>query len=297
MNKTAIALGFFDGLHLGHAELIKTTIRRAEEIGAEPTVLTFDTHPDTYVFGREVPLLTGSDERAEIIRRLFGVENVLFIHFSEEVMHMPWRDFLDSLKNELGAVHLVVGHDFHFGYKGEGNIQRLQEYCAENGMGSDVISAVKLNGEKISSTRIRLLVQAGEMEKAREMLGHPHELSDTVRYGYKLGRRMGTPTINMRIPENVIVPRFGVYATKVFFEGEEHIAVTNVGVRPTVKNGSEPSVESYILDYSGNLYGKRVRVEFMSFLRAEREFESIEALKAQISLDEQATREYFEKNK
>ena len=128
MNKTVIALGFFDGLHLGHAELIKTTIRRAKEKGCEPTVLTFDSHPGTYVSGRSVPLLTGSDERSDIIRRLFGVENVLFIHFSEEVMRMPWRDFQDSLRNELGAVHLVVGHDFRFGYKGEGNPVRLQSY-------------------------------------------------------------------------------------------------------------------------------------------------------------------------
>ena len=293
MNKTVIALGFFDGLHLGHAELIKTTIQRALELGAEPTVLTFDTHPDTFVFGREVPLLTGSDERADIIRRLFGVENVFFIHFSEEVMRMPWREFLDSLRNELGAVHLVVGHDFHFGYRGEGNTVLLREYCAEYGMGCDVISAVQLDGETISSTRIRGHVLAGEVEQAARLLGHPHELSDTVRYGYKLGRRMGTPTINMRVPENVIVPRFGVYATRVYFEGQEHIAVTNVGVRPTIKNGTEPSVESYILDFSGNLYGKRVRVEFMKFLRPEREFESIDALKKQIALDEQATREYF----
>lgn len=293
MNATVIALGFFDGLHLGHAELIKTTIRRAAELGAEPTVLTFDTHPDTYVFGKEVPLLTGSDERADIIRRLFGVENVFFIHFSEEVMRMNWRSFLDSLKDELGAVHLVVGHDFHFGYRGEGNTQRLAEYCTEYGMGWDVIPAVKLDGETISSTRIRRHVLNGEMEQARQLLGHPHELCDTVRYGYKLGRRMGTPTINMRIPENVIVPRFGVYATRVFFEGKEHIAVTNVGVRPTVKNGTEPSVESYILDFSGNLYGKKVRVEFMKFLRPEREFDSIEELKAQIARDERATREYF----
>ena len=293
MNKTAIALGFFDGLHLGHAELIKTTIRRAAECGAEPTVLTFDAHPDTYVSGKEVPLLTGSDERAEMIRRLFGVENVLFIHFSEEVMHMNWRAFLDSLRTELGAVHLVVGHDFHFGYKGEGNASRLQAYCGEFSMGSDVIPPVKLDGEIISSTRIRELVRSGEIGAANALLGHPHELTDTVRYGYRLGRRMGTPTINMRVPDNVIVPRFGVYATRVFFEGEEHIAVTNVGVRPTVKHGTEPSVESYILDYSGNLYGKRVRVEFHAFLRPEQKFADITALKEQIFRDETAARDYF----
>lgn len=293
MNKNVIALGFFDGLHRGHAELVKRTKLRAKEIGAEPTVLTFDVHPDTYVSGRDVPLLTSNDERADIIRRLFEVDNVLFIHFSEEVMHMSWRDFLDALCDEAEAVHLVVGHNFRFGYKGEGNIDRLREYCEEKGLGCDVIEPVTFNGKPISSTRIRAHVLSGEMESANELLGHPHELSETVYYGYKLGRRIGSPTINMRIPENVIVPRFGVYATCVFFEGEKHNAVTNIGVRPTVKHGTATSVESYILDYSGNLYGKRVRVEFHSFLRPEQLFESIEALKEQISKDEKNARAYF----
>ena len=191
----------------------------------------------------------------------------------------------------------MVGHDFHFGFRGEGDAAKPREFCAENGMGCDVIPPVKLHGVVISSTRIRTLVQDGKIAEANELLGHPHELTDIVRYGYKLGRRMGTPTINMRVPEHVIVPRFGVYATKVYFEGESHIAVTNVGVRPTVNHGTEPSVESYILDYSGNLYGKRVRVEFMSFLRPEREFESIDALKSQIAMDESAARAYFAENK
>ncbi len=295
MKRTAIALGFFDGLHLGHAELIRRTSQRASEIGAEPTVLTFDAHPDTFVTHKEVLLLTSSEERADIIRRLFGVENVLFIHFSEEVMRMPWRDFLDSLRSELGAVHLVVGHDFRFGYRGEGSAELLQRYCAENGMGSDIIAPVKVDGETVSSTRIRKLVLRGDMEAATRLLGHPHELSDTVRYGYKLGRKMGTPTINMRVPEHVIVPRYGVYATRVFFGDEEHIAVTNVGVRPTFHNGTEPSVESYILDYSGNLYGRKVRVEFHSFIRPERRFDGAEQLRAQIAEDELNVRKYFDR--
>ena len=293
MRKTAIALGFFDGIHLGHAELIKRTCLRAQELTVIPTVLTFDAHPDTFVTGKPVELLTDSEERADIIRRLFGVENVLFIHFNETVMHMSWRDFLDSICSELFAVHLVVGHDFHFGYRGEGNSKLLRSYCDDMGIGCDIISPVTQHGATISSTRIREMVKAGEIESANELLGHPHELSDTVRYGYKLGRKIGAPTINMRVPENVIVPRFGVYATRVFFASEEHIAVTNVGVRPTVNNGTEPSVESYILDYSGNLYGKRVRVEFYAFLRPERKFECIEALRQQIAIDEENTRIFF----
>lgn len=293
MKKTVIALGFFDGLHLGHAELIKRTKERAADSGAEPAVLTFDTHPDIFVLHRDVPLLTSGEERAEMIRRLFGVENVMFVHFSEEVMRMDWRSFLDSLRTELGAQHLVVGHDFRFGYRGEGTAEKLAGYCGGHGMGSDIIPPVKVDGVTVSSTRIRALVSEGDMAGAERLLGHPHELSDIVRSGYKLGRRMGTPTINMHIPEHVIVPRYGVYATRVFFDGEEHTAVTNVGVRPTFANGNTASVESYILDYSGNLYGKRVRVEFYTFIRPERRFDCPEALRAQILTDECAVREYF----
>lgn len=294
MKKAAIALGFFDGLHLGHAALIKKTCERAAELSALATVLTFDTHPGKYVTGEAVELLTECDERAEIIRRVFGVENVFFIHFNESVMRMHWRDFLDSLCIELDATHLVVGHDFRFGFKGEGNVALLAQYCGEKGLTYDIISAVKMGDAPISSTRIRQHIKNGEIEAANALLGHPHQLSGTVRYGYKLGRRIGSPTINMYIPENVIAPRFGVYATRVFFGEEEHIAVTNIGVRPTVNNGSETSVESYILDYSGNLYGRYVRVEFYKFLRPEQQFDSIELLKEQIAIDEQNTRKFFE---
>ncbi|MGE4353629.1 MAG: bifunctional riboflavin kinase/FAD synthetase [Oscillospiraceae bacterium] len=294
MEKTAIALGFFDGIHLGHAELIKRTCQRARELSVTPTVLTFDTHPDTFVTGKPVELLTDSEARADIIRRRFGVENVLFIHFNETVMHMSWREFLDLLCAELSAVYLIVGHDYHFGYKGEGNSDLLRSYCEANGIGCDVIRPVERDGAVISSTRIRELVKRGEIEAANALLGHPHELCGTVYYGYKLGHKIGFPTINMRVPENVIVPRFGVYATRVYFGSETHMAVTNVGVRPTFHNGNEPSVESYILDYSGNLYGRRVRVEFYAFLRPERQFESVDALKRQIALDEAATRRFFD---
>ena len=292
--KRVIALGFFDGVHIGHGELLKRTKQRAAELHAMPSVLSFDVHPDTLVFGKEVPLINSAIGREEIIRRCYGIENVVFIHFNRRVMQMDWRDFLEDLIRDLEICHIVVGHDFCFGYRGQGTATRLREYCAEHGLGCDVIPPVMLDGQIVSSTHIRELIAAGEIEEANRWLGHPHTLADTVHSGYHLGRRLGTPTINMFFPHGVIVPRHGVYATKVYLEnGESYIAVTNVGVRPTVSQDDRVSVESHLLDYSGNLYGRQARVEFYAFLREEIKFSDYAALSEQIHKDAETARGYF----
>lgn len=237
--KRVIALGFFDGVHAGHAALMEMTKRRAAERDAIPTVITFDTHPDTLVKGVEVPLINSPAERAEIIRRIYGIDSVVFIHFSEKTMHMPWREFIDSVTEEMRACHYVVGYDFSFGWKGEGRPARLAAYCTEHGLGCDIISAVRIDGEVVSSTRIRALLTEGRIEEANRLLGHPHSLVDTVRSGFRLGHKLGSPTINMGFAPGVLVPRHGVYAAKVFLDdGTERMAVTNVGVRPTVSGGA-----------------------------------------------------------
>lgn len=292
--KRVIALGFFDGIHIGHGALLERTVQRASEIGAMPSALSFDVHPDTLVFGKPVPLINSSAGRADLIRRLYGIENVIFIHFDRTVMQMPWQEFVQTLIRDMNAAWVVVGHDFRFGWKGEGTAEKLQDYCAEQGIGCDVIPAVMLEGRVVSSTYIRTLIEDGDMERANLYLGHPHTLVDTVHYGFRLGTKMGTPTINMRFPEGVIVPRHGVYAAKAILEdGSSHMAVTNVGVRPTVSGENRVSVESFILDYSGNLYDREVRVEFYKFLRPEQKFESVDALREQILADAETTRKYF----
>ncbi len=293
--KRVIALGFFDGIHIGHAALLERTVQRAREIGAMPSVLSFDIHPDTLVFGKEVPLINSAAGRSDLIRRLFGIENVIFIHFDRRVMQMPWQEFVQTLIQEMDAAWVVVGHDFRFGWKGECTAQRLQDYCADLGLGCDIIPAVTLEGRVVSSTYIRELIENGDMERANQFLGHPHTLVDTVHYGYRLGTKMGTPTINMRFPDGVLVPRYGVYAARAILDdGSEHMAVTNVGVRPTVSGEDRVSVESFILDYSGNLYDRQVRIEFFRFIRPEMKFPSVDALKAQILKDAETTRAYFE---
>ena len=214
-----MALGFFDGIHVGHAALINKIKQRAEETGAEPAVLTFDVHPDNLVFKKTVPLINSAEDRENILSRCFGIDDVVVIPFSQRVMHMDWQDFIDELIDEMNLRWIVVGHDFCFGYKGLGTAEKLKAYCAERGVGCDIIAAVCRDGVVVSSTLIRQLIETGEMEKANEYLGHPHTLTDVIRTGYHLGTKMGTPTINMSFPQGVIIPRHGVYAAKAYIDG------------------------------------------------------------------------------
>lgn len=292
-----MALGFFDGIHVGHAALINKIKQRAEETGAEPAVLTFDVHPDNLVFKKTVPLINSAEDRENILSRCFGIDDVVVIHFNQRVMHMDWQDFIDELIDEMNLRWIVVGHDFCFGYKGLGTAEKLKAYCAERGVGCDIIPAVCRDGVVVSSTLIRQLIETGEMEKANEYLGHPHTLTDVIRTGYHLGTKMGTPTINMSFPQGVIIPRHGVYAAMAYIDGQEYMSVTNVGIRPTVSDSGNVNVESFLLDFCGNLYGHRARIDFYKFLRPERKFDDVNELAAQIKSDAQITREYFERIK
>ena len=187
----------------------------------------------------------------------------------------------------------MAGHDFHFGYRGEGNPERLKLKCRELGLGCDIIHPVLQDGITVSSTYIRTLVAQGEMERARAFLGHPHTLSETVAHGKKLGSALGFPTVNLRIPAGVVVPALGVYATRIWVDGAPHMAVTNVGSRPTVDDGDALTVEGFLLDFEGDLYDKTVRVEFYKFLRPEEKFPSLDALRAEIMRNVEQTRTYF----
>ena len=284
-DRCVLALGFFDGVHLGHAALLRCTARRAAELGCQSAVMTFDTHPDILVLGKDVPLINSAPDRAWLIRRYFGIERVEFFRFTVETMRMPWREFLDAVRAELGAVHFVVGYDFRFGHMGLGNAELLRSYCAENGLGCDVIDPVQVEGVTVSSTYIRSLLTDGDMPRAELFMGHPHILTDVVRQGKRLGRRMGTPTVNMQFAPGVLVPRRGVYAARARLPEGIYSAVTNIGSRPTVDEAGDISVESHLLDYSGNLYGRHVILEFVEHIRDEIRFSSLEELSAQIAKD------------
>ena len=294
--KRVIALGFFDGVHKGHGALLRTVAQAADRLGAMPCAFTFDRSPTAAITGQAVPLLSSVEDRVWLMRRYYGIEEVIVAPF-DGMQKMDWQDFVSEyLQKELGAVHVVAGHDFHFGYMGKGNPRRLQEKCAQLGIGCDIIPKVEQDGITISSTYIRTLIAQGEMERAVQFLGHPHVLTQKVAHGKKIGSStLGFPTVNLHIPEGVIVPAFGVYTTKVCFGGESRIAVTNVGVRPTVQDGDRRvTVEGFILDFDGDLYGQTMRMEFYHRLRGERKFPSMEELAEEIRRNAQQAREYFQ---
>ena len=289
-----LALGFFDGVHRGHAALLRQAVLVSEREGIPSAVMTFDTHPDTLVRGEPVELINSAPDRAWLIRHYFHIDRVEFLRFTEDTMRTPWRTFLDTIRSELGAVHFVVGYDFRFGWRGEGTAALLRNYCRENALGCDIIDPVVLDGITVSSTYIRGLLKAGNMREAERFMGHPHILSDMVRHGRALGRKLGAPTVNMRFAPGVLIPRYGVYAAKAHLREGVFSAVTNIGVRPTVSSDNTVSVESHLLDYSGNLYGRPVLLEFVEHIRDEIAFSSVDELSAQISADTERARSILE---
>ena len=290
-----IALGFFDGVHLGHAALLRRTVEEAAARGATPAVFTFDRVPKEVLTGIPCPLINSPEDRKDLVRRLYGIRDVIMVPFDDEMRTTAWDDFVtEILVGRYHAVHLVAGHDHHFGHKNQGSPELLVEKCAELGLGCDIIPKVEVGGITVSSTYIRRLVELGQISRANLFLGHPHTLTGAVRHGRGIGSSRLYPTANLVIPPHVLVPSHGVYVTRVTLpDGTVCPAVTNVGTRPTVNNGADVTVEACLLDFEGDLYGKTLRLEFFEHLRDEVRFDTLDALKAQIAADAEATRRYF----
>ncbi len=292
--KRAIALGFFDGVHLGHQALLRRTAERAGERDLSPAVFTFDRSPREFVTGRPVPLLTAAEERRSVVRRLTPIQEVIAAPFDQKMMTMPWVDFVLMLAREYRAGWLVAGHDFRFGPQNAGTPALLSKKAAALGMGCDIIPAVTLDGVTVSSTHIRSLVERGQAEEAARFLGRPFALAGPVRHGKGLGgSRLGAPTVNLVPAPGLLVPAFGVYAALATVGGAVYPAVTNVGVRPTVDSDGGVTVESHLLDQTADAYGRDCRGEFLKMLRPEQKFPSLDALRQQIARDAEEARRYF----
>ncbi|MBQ7871187.1 MAG: riboflavin biosynthesis protein RibF [Oscillospiraceae bacterium] len=288
-----LALGFFDGVHLGHGALLRRTRELADRCGLSAAALTFDTHPDTLVHGTPVPLLGSAADRERLMHELYGIDRIFTLHFDRETMSQPWDDFVRrTVIAGYGAAHVVCGHDFRFGAGGQGNPRRLAELCRTLGVGCDCIPEIRMDGDTVSSTRIRSLIDQGRMEEATALLGHGHLLSGTVVKGRQLGRTLGIPTANILLPEGVLTPRHGVYAATADWGCGAHMAVVNIGSRPTVE-GHRVTVEPWILDFDGDLYGKTLHLSLFRFLRPEQKFDSLEALRVEILRNAEQTREFF----
>ena len=281
------ALGFFDGVHLGHQALLAECGKLARQLDAEPAAITFDRHPQS-LFTPIPPALINTNADRDALLRNFDIRHICRLAVTEEVMSTKWEDFLQNLLRD-GGVGFVCGDDFRFGHKGEGDASKLQNFCRERGLPCVIVPEQSMDGVRISSTHIRKLIEAGDMERAAAFLGHAHILSGEVVAGRQLGRTIGVPTANMLLPAGVVMPKLGVYACECHIDGEVFWAVTNIGSRPTV-DGHQTRAESWILDFAGDLYGKTVSLQFRKFLRPEVKFASLEELKTQIQQDATAAK-------
>lgn len=282
------AMGFFDGVHRGH----KRVIESADTPGALRGVLTFAQHPLAVLAPQRQPkLITPVAEQKRALMAALGVQVLLELTFTPELAATSPRDFLDSLRSGCGMAGISVGRNWHFGKGGVGNAAFVEEYAAEYGLRACVQDMAEVQGERICSSRIRELLVAGNLPLAQEMLGHAFSIAGVVEPGQKLARKLGFPTANMQIHPAAVLPPFGVYEVAAQMEDTAVRGIANLGVRPTIDESQKVvRLETHLLDWQGDLYGRPLQVELLRFLRPERKFASVTGLQVQIAADVQAVR-------
>lgn len=293
LRPTVLTLGVFDGLHLGHQRIMQTVVDRAKAVDAVPTAITFDPHPRAVLHPDSAPpLLQTLDQRLANLEFL-GIEQTIVVKFDRAFASQPAEDFLaDIVRDRLHAREVYLGQGFAFGKDRGGNIELLRRMGAELGFVADEVDEVKVRDIRVSSSAIRKFLTNGQINLARRMLGRPYGVEGVIIRGNRRGHTIGFPTANLK-PHNRVIPRFGVYATATLIDGVWRKSITNIGVRPTFENDAEPSIESYIFDFDGDLYGDVLRVRFLHRIRDERKFNGIDELKAQIEKDTKRARNYF----
>jgi len=288
---SAVALGFFDGLHLAHQRVLKAVLDKKSE-GLEPTILLFDKQPALVLKGLSIPKLLTEEKRNSILtEKGFRIVEKKF----EDIYTMEPEDFFDRiLLGELNAKFLSCGFNYTFGARGSGKTEKLQLLCDKKGVELKINSEFKIDGETVSSTTIRKAVADGDILKANKMLGRPFFYEMPVISGDRRGRVLGFPTINQYLPEGFAVPLFGVYASFVYVDGVRYNGVTNIGRRPTF-DGESIRSETYILDFSGDLYDMDVKVELLEFIRPEKKFSTVEELVSEVNSNIQLVRDKYNK--
>ena len=284
--KVCLAIGFFDGVHLGHQQIIRQTITDARQHEAIALVVTFDRHPNTAVAPNRVPPLIYSLPRKLRTIESLGADTLLLIHFDKAFSEQTGEGFIRALARDLGHVQsLCVGANFVFGYKRGGNVDLLKKLGAELKFTVHGMAAVSLDGRAVSSTRIREAIRAGDLDGVSQMLGRAYSLAGTVVRGDGLGHQIGFPTANLDVT-GLALPPHGVYAVLVEVGGKTHRAVLNIGLRPTLQNPNpQLQVEAHLIDFAGDLYGQELEVAFVDKLRAETKFPSLAELRQQIARD------------
>jgi riboflavin kinase/FMN adenylyltransferase len=293
---SGIGLGNFDGLHLGHMTLINTLIKESKVLGIDSVVYTFSKHPENILRKKlNTPIITTINKKIRILKDT-ELDYLYFDDFDEAYSRMKPEDFIkDILFHRLKIKLAVTGYDYRFGYKGQGDVELLEEAGKEYDFGVIVIPPVKIDEQIVSSTSIRQLITKGNMEKANKLLGRNFSISGTVNKGRRIGNTIGFPTANVFCSENITLPHTGVYITKTLLENETYNSVTSIGVNPTFKDDLPISIETYILDFDKDIYGKDIEVTFIKRLRNEKDFGSVDDLIGQIKIDVSDTRLYFKR--
>ena len=288
---TVITLGKFDGLHRGHELLMENLLNWREKYRYKAVVFTFDIPPRQQVNGVDTRVLTTNEEKRAIFERS-GVDYLIECPFTPEVMCMEPKALIEWMVNALHARCFVIGNDFRFGHNRAGDYEVLRQYAVEFGYEVVVLDKIQEDGRDISSTYIREEIGQGHIEKANNLLGYEFFAKSMIIHGKQLGRKIGIPTINMEFPPEKLLPPNGVYVTRVLMDGVWHKGVTNVGCKPTVSDSHLIGVETHILDFSGNVYGKEAEVCFLHYIRPEQKFASIEDLQAQMERDVMTSRQF-----
>jgi riboflavin kinase/FMN adenylyltransferase len=292
--KVCVAIGVFDGVHLGHQQVIRQTISDAQQHEAISAVVTFDCHPNSVVAPeRTPPLIYPLAKKLSVIESM-GIATTLLIHFDKSFSQIPAEDFIHRLCDDFKNISSIcVGSNFTFGHKRQGNVDLLKKLGNELKFTVHGLAAVSLDGERVSSTRIRDAIRNGNLDSASQMLGRAYSLTGKIIEGDKVGRQLGFPTANLDFA-GLALPPSGVYAAHADFGGKTFRAAVNIGIRPTIKDAAlQLHVEAHLLDFSGDLYGQEMELIFIEKIRDEKKFPSIDALKQQIAQDIEAAKTFF----
>ena len=299
-DKTAVAIGKFDGIHMGHQKLLKHILDKKEQ-GMKAAIFTFEPSPAAYFASKSaqkgknilLPQLLTRDEKRRKFEKL-GIDILVEFPMDEETAHTLPEDFVRRILHEqMNVAYVAAGDDLSYGYKGKGDFALLNELAPELSYRTHAIKKLQMFGRNVSSSFIKEEILQAEMERAAELLGENYYVGGTVEHGKKLGRTIGFPTVNLLPPAEKCLPPYGVYFSKVSIDGKTYSGMTNIGLRPTVSNNGQVSVETYIYDLDADLYGKYLEIALLTFHRKEQRFSGVDALKAQMNLDLEAGRNYF----
>lgn len=285
VSASCLALGMFDGVHLGHQKVIMNAVKKAGNQNALSVILTFLNHPQNITAKTPAKLITTLEERLELFEGL-GVQVAVVLDFTEDFSKISAIDYIKTvLVDSLNAKNISIGYDHRFGAQKKGDTKLLEMYGKQYGYKVSVISPVIIDGQIASSSDIRKFIATGDVLWASKLLGRPFSLRGTITKGKQRGRKLGFPTINLPLPENIISPASGVYSGLVEIKGKSHFAVINIGKRPTFGDLEENIAEAHILDFNGDLYNKNIEIAFLRKLRDEKKFSSEDELKNQIQID------------